>query len=316
MIDRRTFLLAALATPALAAEPNQRARIGWLVFGPPPLGPIDAMLVETMAQRGLAHGDRIEIAFRFANGIPARLAPLAAELAELKPDLLIASGGDVLRALRDAAPTIPIVGGVSDNPVRAGFTSSLAQPDKNFTGVTYITDEMAAKRLELLKEVAPQTRRVAVIWNPQHFDDEMSFASRAALSLGLSLSSHPINALSELDQALLDVRADSLFVIPSRMTNIAIRRIADHALQHRLPVVTAWREYVDAGCLMSYGPSRINESRRLAVYVERILAGAKPAALPIELPTKFELVVNLRTAKAIGIAIPQPILLRADEVIE
>ena len=130
---------------------------------------------------------------------------------------------------------------------------------------------------------------------------------------------HPIRASAEIDQAFLDAGdagVDSLFVIPSRLTSIIAERIATYARQRRLPVMTAWREFADAGCLMSYGPSRINESRRLAVYVERMLAGATPAALPIEQPTKFELVVNLRTAKTIGIAIPQQILLRADEVIE
>jgi putative ABC transport system substrate-binding protein len=244
---------------------------------------------------------------------------LAAELAAQRPDILIAVGGDVVKALRDATATIPIIGAVSDNPVRAGFTSTLAHPDKNFTGVSFITDEMAAKRVELLKEVAPQTRRVAVIWNPQHMDDEMSFAKRAADSLGVTLSQHAIRTVADIEPALADAGAngaDSLFVIPSRLTAIASGRIADYALQRRLPVIAAWREFVDTGCLMSYGPSRIDESAKVAVYVERILAGAKPSALPIELPTKFELVVNLKTAKALGITIPQQILLRADAVIE
>jgi len=319
MISRRTFLLAALATPALAAEPSRRARIGWLVFGSSALGAIDKMVLDTLAQRGLVNGDRIEIVFRHADGVTARLAPLAEELAALKPDILVAVGGDVVMALHDATATIPIVGAISDNPVRAGLTTTLSQPDRNFTGVTFITDEMAAKRIELLKEVAPETKRVGVIWNPQHLDDEMTFAKRGADSLGLSLTSHPIDSPSAVEQALRDATAqdaDSLFVIPSRLTTVVSGRIATYASEHRLPVIAAWREFVDSGCLLSYGPSRLNESRRITAYIERILAGAKPASLPIEQPNKFELVVNLKTAKALGIAIPQSVMVRADEVIE
>ena len=180
-MQRRTFLMALLAAPASATAQTRRFRIGWLVFGGTNLGPIDRSLQDALAQRGLLDGRNVEIIYRHANGIPARLAELAAELVAQKPDMLLALGGDLIKVLFDASKGgIPIVGGVSDNPMRAGVAASLARPGKNFTGVTFLTDEMAGKRMEILKEVAPSTRRVAAIFNPQHFDDELTFAQRAA----------------------------------------------------------------------------------------------------------------------------------------
>jgi putative ABC transport system substrate-binding protein len=178
---------------------------------------------------------------------------------------------------------------------------------------------MAAKRIELLKEVAPNARRVAVIFNPQHFDDEVTFARRGAESLGIELTTHPINNVSDLDAALHGVSAsgaDSLLIISSRLTGIVAAKIAQRGQEHRLPVVASWREFADSGALLSYGPSRIFEARRLVGYVQKVLSGERPADLPIELPVKFELVINLKTAKAVELTIPPSLLGRADEVIE
>jgi putative ABC transport system substrate-binding protein len=281
---------------------------------------IDRTLLTALAERGLVDGHKIEIVFRYASGMPARLRELAGELVAERPSLLIGIGGDVVSALLSASEgRIPVIGGVSDDPVRAEYAISLARPGKNFTGVTFITDELAAKRLELLHEAAPGVRRVAVLWNPQHLDDEITFARKAAETLGISLSSHPIGSIEDVDGALHRSRADGadgIFVIPSRLTSLAAARIGKHGLDHRLPIVTAWREFVEAGCLLSYGPSRSVQMRRVADYVEKIRAGAKPGELPIERPTKFELVINLQAAKAIGVAIPPTMLARADEVIE
>jgi putative ABC transport system substrate-binding protein len=319
-MHRRTFLMALLAAPASAAAQNRRFRIGWLVFGGATLGPIDQSLKDALAQRGLVDGGNIEIIYRYANGAPARLAELASELVAQKPDMLLAVGGDVIKALFDASKSgIPIVGGVSDNPVRAEIAASLARPGKNFTGVTFLTDEMAAKRMELLKEVVPNARRVAAIFNPQHLDDEVTFARRAAESLGINLTSYPINNVADLDAALSAASAsgaDSLFVVASRLTNFAAAKIAQHGREQRLPVIASWREFAASGALLSYGPSRIFEAKRLAEYVEKVFKGAKPADLPIEQPVKFELVINLKTAKDIGLTIPESFLLRADHVIE
>ena len=316
-----TFLGGAVAAGPLAAHAQKSLpRIGWLVYGGATLGPIDQSLKDALAQVGLVDGRNIEIVFGYANGKTDQLARLALELVAQKPNLLVAVGGDAIKPLFEASKGgIPIVGGVSDSPMRAGIAVSLARPSKNFTGVTYLTDEMAAKRMEFLKEVAPNTRRVAVIFNPQHFDDEVTFARRGAQSLGIKLTTHPINSAADLDAALLAASAggaDSLFVIASRLTGILAAKIAQHGQERRLPVIASWREFAASGALLSYGPSRIFEAKRLAGYVQKVLNGAKPADLPIEQPVKFELVINLKTAKALGLNLPLPLLDRADELIE
>jgi putative ABC transport system substrate-binding protein len=203
--------------------------------------------------------------------------------------------------------------------MRAGIAASLARPGKNFTGLTFLTDEMAEKRMELLKDVVPNTRRVAAIFNPQHLDDELTFARRGAESLGIELTAYPINNVAELDKALGAASAsgaDSLFVIASRMTNFFDAKIAKYGEERQLPVIASWREFATAGALLSYGPSRVLEAKRLAGYVEKVLIGTKPAELPIEQPVKFELVINLKTARVLGLNISRDILLRADELIE
>jgi putative ABC transport system substrate-binding protein len=177
MIHRRTFLMALVAVPASAAA-HRRFRIGWLVFGDASMGEVDRSLKDALVQRGLIDGGNIEITYRYANGAPARLPELASELVAQKPDLLLAVGGDVIKALFDADTSgIPIVGGVSDSPVRAGIAASLARPGKNFTGFTYLTDEMAAKRISCSRKRCP-IQGVAVIFNPLHLDDELTFARR------------------------------------------------------------------------------------------------------------------------------------------
>src|SRR6478672_8792853 len=321
---RREFITflggAVVAWPLTARAQKSLPRIGWLVYGGATLGPIDQSLKEALAQKGLIDGRNIEIIFRYANGKPEQLAGLASELVAQKPDLLLAIGGDVIKPLFQASNgNIPIVGGVSDNPMRAGIAVSLARPSKNFTGFTYLTDEMAAKRMELLKEVAPNARRVAVIFNPQHFDDEVTFARRGAESLGIKLTTHPINSAADLDAALLAASAegaDSLFIISSRLTGVVAGRIAQYGQERRLPVIASWREFVDSGALLSYGPSRVFEAKRLAGYVQKVLNGAKPADLPIEQPVKFELVINLKTAKALGLNVARTLLDRADAVVD
>ncbi len=303
---RREFIAVlggALAARPLAAHAQKSSpRIGWLVFGDAKLGPIDQSLKDALAERGLVDGRNIEIVFRYANGRSDRLAELSAELIAQKPNLLLAVGGHVIMPLFEASKGgVPIVGGVSDSPMRAGIAASLARPGKNFTGITFLTDEMAAKRIELLKEVALNAKQVAVIFNPQHFDDEVTFARRGAESLGIQLTTHPINDVADLDAALHAVTAsgaDSLLIISSRLTGIVAAKIAEYGQER------------------PYGPSRIFEAKRLAGYVQKVLNGEKPADLPIEQPVRFELVINLKTAKAIGLTVPPSLLGRADEVIE
>lgn len=321
---RREFIAGiggmAAVWPLAARAQKSMPRIGWLVYGDAKLGPIDQSLKDALTQAGLVDGRNIEIVFRYANGRSDRLAELSAELIAQKPDLLLAVGGPVVMPLFEASKGgVPIVGGVSESPMRAGLAVSLARPSKNFTGITFLTDEMAAKRMQILKEVAPSAKRAAVIFNPQHFDDEVTFARRGAESLGVELTTHPINDVTDLDAALHAVSAsgaDSLLVISSRLTGIVAANIAQFGQEHRLPVIASWREFVASGALLSYGPSRIFEAKRLAGYVQKVLNGAKPADLPIEQPVKFELVISLKTAKTLGLTVPPFLLGRADEVIE
>jgi ABC-type uncharacterized transport system substrate-binding protein len=320
---RREFITLLAGVSVAAPFPSfaqKISRIGWLVFGDASLGPTDQSLKDALAQNGLVDGRTINILYRFANGDLKRVPALAEELAAQKPNVMIAIGGDLTKALFDASKgNIPVVGGVSDDPVRMGLASSLARPGRNFTGVTFLTNEMAAKRIELLKEVVPDTKRVAVIFNPQHLDDELTFARKAAQSLSIDITSHPINSAGDLDAALRaakDSGANSLFVIASRLTRLVAGRIAQYGLEQRLPVITAWREFVTNGALLSYGPSLVFEAKRVAGYVEKVVKGAKPADLPIEQPVKFELVVNLKTARSIGLALDRSFLLRADDLIE
>src|SRR6478735_8545893 len=321
---RREFITlfggAAATWPLALRAQKSLPRIGWLVFGDAKLGPIDQSLKDALAQAGYFDGRNIEIVFRYANGRPDRLAELSAELIAQRPNLLLGVGSPVVMPLFEASKGgVPIVGGISESPMRAGIASSLARPGKNFTGITFLTDEMAAKRVELLKQVAPNVRKVAVIFNPQHFDDEVTFARRGAESLDLELTTHPINEIADLDAALQGVeasRADGLLVISSRLTGFVAAKIAQYGRERRLPVIASWREFTDSGALLSYGPSRTFEAKRLVGYVQRVLNGEKPADLPIEQPVKFELVINLKTARVIGLTVPPSLLGRADDVIE
>lgn len=321
---RRDFIAlmasAAASLPQRALAQKKLLRVGWLVFGGASLGRIDQTLKDALSQGGFVDDGNLQIIFRYANGQPMRLPDLAEELVAQKPDLLLAVGGDILKALFDASKgAIPVVGGASDSPIRSGLAVSLANPGKNFTGVTFLTDEMAAKRMELLSEVAPEAKRVAVIFNPQHLDDELTFARKGAQSIGIDLTSHPISNPDELESALQSAKsngANGLFVVASRLTNLLAPRIAQYGLEHRLPVIAAWREFAVSGALLSYGPDRIFEAKRLAGYVQKVLTGTKPAALPIEQPIKFELVINLKTARSIGLPISRDLMLRADDIIE
>jgi len=309
---------ASCVSPVLAQK--RPFQIGWLAFGHNAESHIDRTLKDALARNGLVEGRNIEIVYRFAKGSPAQLSPLAEELADRKPDILVAVGGDVVKALLEASKgRIPIVGGVSDNPIRSGLATSLARPGKSFTGVTFLTDEMAAKRMELLKEAIPNARRVAVIYNPQHLDDELAFARRAAGSLAIEVSAYPITHAGELDTTLRETvgnRADAIFVVASRLTNLLSGKLAQFGLDEKVPVIAAWREFTANGALLSYGPDRVLQAKKIAEYIQKVLNGAKPADLPIEQPTRFELVVNLKTAAAIGLTINRELLVRADHLVD
>jgi ABC-type uncharacterized transport system substrate-binding protein len=321
-----TLILSLLATP-LATDAQQATkvyRIGLLRSGSPTS---DKHLLEAFRQ-GLRELDYVEgqnlvIEDRYAEGRDERLPDLATELVRLQVDVIVAGGSNAIRAAQDATRTIPIVMAGTGDPVGRGFIASLAHPGGNITGLSALSAELPGKRLELLKEMVPQSTRIAVLISAARPDDAsvMRNLTVAATALGLHLHVVELRQADELDSAfaaMTQARADALLVIDdSQLLNRQRARVvANLAAQHRLPEMHGWREYVDAGLLMSYGPSQLDMQRRTAVYVAKILKGAKPADLAVEQPTKFELVINLKTAQALGITIPPALLMLADEVIQ
>ena len=321
---RREFVAllgSALAWP-LVARAQQRARrprVGVLIFSTPRGDPGTESLLSGLRELGYEEGRNIDIEYRFAEGRTERLAELARELVAIKPDLLIALGGDVTPFVSQATKTIPIIYASSADPVGLGLAESLNKPGGNATGVTFLSDELAAKRLEVLKEAAPRISRVGLLRDPSHVDNELLLAQRAAVALGIQLQSVEMHGRADLDRALnAAARAgiDALYVVSSRHTVLNVLPIVEFAAANRLPLAGGWGAWVEAGGLVSYGPNVGDMVRHSAVYVDKVLKGARPGELPIEQPTRFELMVNLRTAKTLGLSIPEAFLLRADKVIE
>ncbi len=311
---------AAIVAPRPAwTQPAKIPRLGVLLYSTPQADPNAESFRRGMRELGYVDGRNIAIEYRYAEGKPDRLPELAAELVRGKPDLLFSLGGDVTVFAVAATRTIPMVFVSSADPVQHGFVKSLARPGGNATGVTLLLDELASKRLELLKEAAPRTSRVAFLFNPDHPDNELHEAERAAQRLGVSLQQLAFRDPGELDGALRaarDARADALYVVSSRQTVRSLAKLAAFAAENRLPLAGGWGAWAQAGGLLSYGPNVDDMVRRATTYVDKILKGAKPDELPVQQPTKFELFVNLKTAKALGLAIPESFLLRADKVIE
>lgn len=272
-----------------------------------------------MRELGYIEGRNINIEYR-SSGDRAKLTELTNELVHLKVDLIVAQGA-ALHSVKTATPLIPIVFGLSGDPVEAGLVASVARPGGNMTGVTFLALELVGKRLELLKEAVPKISRVAVLANPEHPGEkrELEETRAAARSLGLTLPYVEVKNSTEFDKAFDAIsrdHAEGLLVFPEILTMAHRQRIAEFATKNRLPSMFGWRVYVDAGGLMSYGPDLEDIYRgRIAMFVDKILKGAKPADIPVEQPTKFELVINLKSAKQIGVAIPPNVLARADRVI-
>jgi putative tryptophan/tyrosine transport system substrate-binding protein len=326
------ILLLALAAlvlpntqPAEAQQPKKVPRIGYL-SNTDRAGESTRSEAIRRALRELRYieGQNIAIEYRYAEGKPDRAPELAAELTHLKVDIIVVAGGKrIILAGKNATKTIPIVMvGVGVDPVEAGLVESLARPGGNVTGITNLTGELGGKRLELLKEAVPKLARVAVLYDPASLGGVLEVKELlpvAARALGLTLQPWEVRAADDFEKvfaALGKQRPDGLYVSGGPLMNVNQKRIADFALKSRLPAVYQTREAVDAGGLMSYGADLVDSYRRVAYYVDRILKGAKPADLPVEQPTKFELVINLKTAKQIGLKIPQSLLYRADKVIK
>ena len=321
---RREFI--ALVGGAVVAVPIARGqqlaripRLGVLLYSTPQADPQIKFVLQRLRDLGYLEGRNIVIEYRFAEGEPGRLSELAAELALLKPDVIVAVGGDVAPVAKRATQTIPLVFVSSADPEQLGLVASLRRPGGNATGITLLQDALATKRLELLKEVAPRISKVAFVTNPDHPDNEAREARRAALALGVDLLSFEVRNTGDFERtfrAIIEARADSLYVVSSRHTVLNMPAIVGFATSNRLPLAGGWGDWANAGGLLAYGPNVGDMAQLAASYVDRILKGAKPSELPVEQPTKFELVINLKTANALGLGVPPALLAIADKVIE
>jgi len=300
--------------------------IGLLGFGPPdPDAPSVAAFRQGLRELGYVEDRNILIEYRWAEGKPERFPVLAAELVALKVDVIVTAGGTLaVLAAKRATATLPIVFGAVGDPVAEGLVSSLARPGSNVTGLSIVTTDLVGKWLDLLKQVVPGVSLVALLLKPDSMPDSakevrLKEAAVSARALGVQLQVIEARGPADFDRAFSDMSekgAGALVVLSTPAFNIERQRIVDLAAKNRLPTVYAFRTYVDIGGLMSYGPNIVDLYRRAAGYVDKILKGAKPSDLPVEQPTKFELVINLKTANALGLTVPPTLLAQADDVIE
>jgi ABC-type uncharacterized transport system substrate-binding protein len=318
-------VLVALGVIAEAQQPKKVSRIGYLSNTDPAGESTRAEPIRrALRELGYIEGQNIAIEFRYAEEKRDRFPELLAELVRLKVDIIVAAGGDILiQAAKNATKTIPIVMvGLGSDPVEAGLIESLARPGGNVTGLTNLTRELGGKRLELLKEAVPKLARVAILYEPASRASVLELKEVlpvAARALRLTIQPWEVRGAGGFEKvfaALSKERPDGLYVLLGVLMNANQKRVVGFALKSRLPSVYGNRQFVDAGGLMSYGADLVDSYRRVAYYVDRILKGAKPADLPVEQPTKFELVINLKTAKQIGLTIPPEVLARATKLIK
>jgi putative ABC transport system substrate-binding protein len=330
---RRAFIsllvggAAAWPLAAGAQQPTKVPRIGFLATGslesPETRATLDAFR-QGLRERGYVEGQSLIIEYRSADGEYARLPRLANELVGLKLDLILAPNTPAARAVQHATTTTPIVVAAMGDPVEDRLVASLARPEGNITGLTFLGPELVTKRLGLLKQALPNASRIAALWHPGAFGerttrDMLQATATAARTLAVELQLVEVRRADEFDRsfsAMTRNRADALIVFPSSMLFFERKRIVDLTTTHRLPSIFGAKEFAELGGLMAYGASIADLLRRSATYVDKILKGAKPADLPVEQPTKFEFVINLKTAKALGLTISESFLLLADQVIE
>ncbi len=317
------FILATLIlAPIYPAQAQKQAtipRMGLLYLGAPPNAILDGFM-QGMRELGYIEGKNIIIEYRFAEGKEDRLPELATELVRLKVDAIFTAGTPAIYALKQATKTIPIVFFSTSDPVGTGVVASLAHPGGNITGISALASDLWPKRLELLKEISPKLSRVAMLWNKNNAG--MALEARAtqevAGPLGVALQDRGIKDPNELEvvfAVMTKDRPDAFLALMDPVLNSQRTRILDFLAKNRLPAIFQSTDWVEAGGLMSYGPSYPELFRRLAIQMDKVLKGAKPADIPVEQPTKFELVINLNTAKQIGLTIPPDMLARADRVI-
>jgi putative ABC transport system substrate-binding protein len=323
-MKRRKFIAllgaAAAARPlgARAQQGEKVYKIGILSAGSPVPGPT---LLADLRELGYVEGKNLTFERRYAEDRLDRLPKFAAELVSLKVDVIMAAGTLAPLAAKRATSTIPIVMMAAGDPVGSGLVASLAQPGGNVTGTSLMAPDLGGKRLEFLKELLPRVSRVAVLWNAANPYSALVFkeTAGAAETLGVELQSLEVREPADIDAALeaaMGQHANALITVEDPLTIDLRKKIAEFAVDHRLPTISGLRVFVDSGALMSYGADLANIIRRSVVYVDKILKGAKPSDLPVEQPTKFELVINLKTAKSLGLTIPSLLLARADEVID
>jgi len=327
-MDRRRFVCgiagAALAktNPSTAQSPVKVPRIGVLYTGSPATAAQSSEAFDQgLREHGYVGGKNIVVERRFGDAKPERLTELATELVRLKVEVIVTSTDEAIAAVKRQTQTIPIVMTASTDPVATGFVASLAHPGGNVTGFAGIFPELSAKKLELLREAVPGLSRVAIMWNPNIRGALLDYKAteEAAHSLRIQLQSIEVNRIDEIDRAFAALktgRAEALIVVPSTLTLDHRVQIANLAQKNRLPAMYGGRAFADAGGLIAYGSSLVDRWRRAATYVDKILKGAKPGDLPVERPTKFELIINLKTARAMGLTMPPSLLRQADEVIQ
>jgi putative tryptophan/tyrosine transport system substrate-binding protein len=325
-MERRTFmamLTGGIVVTPFAAEAQQAGkvyRIGYLSISSGP-SPRTEAFRQGLRELGYIEGKNITIEYRFAQDKIDRLRALATELVDLKIDLIVTGGPTATRAAQQATRTLPVVMAWGGDPIEAKFVASLAQPGGNITGLTSMASELGSKRLGPLREAVPHMSRVAVLWNPIHSEASASFRETEAAirALGLYLESLEVRSVADLDgvfRRAVARRADALTVLLDPVTLFHAAQVVELAARSRIPAIFYERRFATAGGLMVYGPQDDDLHRRAATYVDKILKGAKPATLPIEQPTKFELIINLKTARALGLTIPPSLLQRADEIIQ
>lgn len=321
---RRDFIWAACAAAVplplavRAQQTMQMRRIGILLYAKQERATIDPVL-QGLEQLGYADGKNVTIEYRDADGQYDRLQEAAADLVRLKPDVIFSLGGEQAPFVKNATATIPIVVVVSNDPVESGLVRSLARPGGNITGLTYVHDLLAGKSVELLKEVMPQVSRVAILWNPNHADPEFRETQQASRTIGVQLQSLEVREPADFEgafQAARAERAEALIVIGSRLIFLNRVRIGDFADKNRLVLVGVPSWLIDAGALLTYGPNVPDLLRRASTYIDKILKGARPSDLPMQQPTTFELIINQKSAKKLGIVVPPTLIARADKVIE
>jgi putative ABC transport system substrate-binding protein len=315
-----TTALLSIAQFVQAQRPKKVYRIGYLRAEKPLEVDIEAFR-QGLRERGYVEGKNIVVEYRWADGNEERLRSLVAELIRLKVDLIVTSAPAATQAAKEATTTSPVVMVLVADPVAFGFVNSLAHPGGNITGFAFLLPEISGKRLELLKETVPKLSRVAVLWNAANPYKETDLKAVQPVADALKVAVHTFrvrepNGFDAAFKAATKLRAEGLLTLDDPFTLANRTRITDLALTYKLPAVYAVSPFVDAGGLMYYGPDRVDQNRRAAIYVDKILKGAKPADLPVEQPTKFEFVINLKTAKQIGVTIPPNVLARADKVIK